>query len=159
MFYARAQTRGSTARNTCSRRLRIEHPHDSLQVFREGTGTGSSDEDEQLNGFETERQHDLERSELLDMGNGSMDLLAASGAFCTGVDREAEFDEADILAVQAGPPDRFPRKAQVDVLPSSRPAGTIQLLYATAGMSPPKTRAHESCCVCRSLTAVTTSVA
>ncbi len=102
-------------RNTCRKRL-LRTPHDFLQVFREGTGTGSSDEEEQLNGYGTERQHDLEQSELLDMGNGNMDLLAASGAFCTGVDREADFDEADIIAVQAGPPDRFPRRAQVDAI-------------------------------------------
>ena len=35
------------------------------------------------------------------MGNGNADLLAASGAFCTALDREAEFDEADALAVQS----------------------------------------------------------
>ena len=55
------------------------------------------------------------------MGNGSMDLLAASGAFCNGVDREAEFDEADIIAVHAaGPPDRPSRRTQVNICSSAK---------------------------------------
>ena len=73
--------------------------HCVLQVFREGADAASSDEEEDR--AATDRQQALTESELLDMGNGNTDLLAASGAFCTALDREAEFDEADALAVQS----------------------------------------------------------
>ena len=93
---------------------RPDRPPHALQVFREGADAGSSDEEEDR--AATDRQQALTDSELLDMGNGNADLLAASGAFCTALDREAEFDEADALAVQssgAGAKHTLPRMMEV----------------------------------------------
>ncbi len=96
---------------------RPDKPAYALQVFREGADAGSSDEEEDQ--AATDRQQALTESELLDMGNGNADLLAASGAFCTALDREAEFDEADALAVQSsgtGAKHTLPRMMEVGSL-------------------------------------------
>ncbi len=130
---------------------RPDRPAHALQVFREGADAGSSDEEEDR--VATDRQQALTESELLDMGNGNADLLAASEAFCTALDREAEFDEADALAVQStgtGAKHTLPRMMEVgspcaavyqcasDAVP---PPGTRYVVRSAAAHSQ---RAHSS---------------